>query len=100
MTYAPTTEGLVEEKDQFYEALETTMGMTNQNGMVMYICDFTATTGTERHPNVGGPHGSGMANSNDNTQRFINFGAGANLRVWGSWFEPSKYTLRERIFAV
>ena len=40
VAYAPTNEGSVKEKDQFYKALETTMRMIKKNDMVVCLCDF------------------------------------------------------------
>ena len=85
VAYAPTNEASDEDKDLFYQDLDSAWQLINPNDLVVCLGDFNAVSGTDRSlPRVVGPHGSGVPN--DNSERFVNFCAGADLMIAGSWF--------------
>ena len=66
--------------------LESTMLLNKTNDLVICLGDCNAVTGLRRTiPSPIGPYGSGLAN--DNTDRFVSFCEGAQLRIAGSWFQ-------------
>ena len=85
VVYAPTNEASPSVKDDFYQTLESAMLLTKTNDLVICLGDFNAITGPRSTtPGPVGLFGSGSAN--DNSDRFVSFCEGAQLRIAGSWF--------------
>ncbi|XP_068697005.1 craniofacial development protein 2-like [Montipora foliosa] len=67
--YAPTLQSPPEVKDQFYESLDTVIGMVPSSDHILLLGDFNARVGADREswPSVLGHHGIGKMNDNDQT---------------------------------
>ncbi|XP_068756780.1 uncharacterized protein [Montipora capricornis] len=67
--YAPTLQSPPEVKDQFYESLDTVIGMVPSSDHILLLGDFNARVGADREswPSVVGHHGIGKMNENDQT---------------------------------
>ena len=105
VAYAPINDAQDQDKTDFYETLEAAMRLTKQSDLIVCLGDFDAVMGTSwTVPGVVVLFGSGTLNGN--TERLINFCAGANLSVCGSqsrrkdihrdtWFSNDGLTKKE-----
>ena len=86
MSYAPTEQNSVEEKDQFYSDLDYAMG--SANGLVMVMGDFSAAI-SESVQGVVGPHGLSRP-TNDNGERLMSFASANGMCITNTLF-PYKH---------
>ena len=86
MSYAPTEQNSVEEKDQFYSDLDYAMG--SANGLVMVMGDFNAAI-SESVQGVVGPHGLSRP-TNDNGERLMSFASANGMCITNTLF-PYKH---------
>ena len=64
--YAPTNEENVEDKDNFYEQLQTVVDSVHKHDMVLVMADLNAKVGEDNneYENIIGSHGVGERNDN------------------------------------
>ena len=86
VSYAPTDQSSVEEKDQFYSDLDYAMG--SANGLVMVMGDFNAAI-SESVQGVVGPHGLSRQ-TNDNGERLVSFACANGMCITNTLF-PHKH---------
>ena len=79
--YAPTLYSNPDVKDQFYNALDHTIGMLTPNEHIYLLGDFNARVGAEHNtwPTCIGHHGVGKIN--DNGERLLELCCNQNLCV-------------------
>ena len=81
--YAPTNETKVEDKDNFYEQLQTVVDSIHKHDILLVMRDLNAKVG-EGYENIIGRHGVGERN--DNGERLVDFCGLNNLMVTGTIF--------------
>ena len=84
--YAPTNEANVEDKDNFYEQLQTVMDSVHKHDilLVMGYLNAKVEEDNEGYENIIGSHGVGERN--DNGERLVDFCRLNNLMVTGTIF--------------
>ena len=84
--YAPTNEANDEDKDNFYEQLQTVVDSVHKHDILLVMGDFKAKVGehNEGYENIIGSHGVGEIN--DNGERLVDFCGLNNLVVKGTIF--------------
>ena len=87
VAYAPTEKASDEDKDLFFDQLESAINCVPRHDQLILLGDFNAFTGTDRagFEQVVGNHGSGSPN--DNTLRLLTFCAAHGWSILGSWFQ-------------
>src|SRR5271163_3658012 len=87
VVYSPTEEASDEDKDLFYNDLETATASVRPHDQLIILGDLNAVTGTDRAgiESVVGSFGSGMVN--DNSFRMLSFCGSNGLSAMGSWFK-------------
>ena len=82
--YAPTNEANIEDKDNFYEQLQTVVDSVHKHGILLVMGDLNAKVGedNEGYKNIRGSHGVGERN--DNGERLLDFCGLNNLVVTGT----------------
>ena len=92
--YAPTNEANVEDKDNFYEQLQTVVDSVHKHDMLIVMGDLNAKVGedNEGYENIIRSHGVGERN--DNGERLVDFCGLNNLVVTGTIF-PHKLIHRQ-----
>ena len=93
VSYAPTEDSPDEDKDLFYDQLESAIMSVPQHDQLILLGDFNAVSGVNRvgFEQVIGNYGSGTPN--DNTFRLLTFCAAHGLSILGSWFQRRKIHL-------
>ena len=86
VAYAPTDTSQEEDKDEFYEALQSTLENIPAHDVLLTIGDFNAKIGNnnENRKRVMGKHGMGIITNNG--ERLINICQENNLVIGGSLF--------------
>jgi len=89
--YAPTETSPVEEKDAFYEQLQTTLDDVPSYDVKLLLGDFNAKIGPDRRGSeaVIGPHGSAQ-NTNDNGERMTMMCSANGLYVGNTLFKHKR----------
>ena len=89
--YAPTETSPVEEKDAFYEQLQTTLDDVSSYDVKLLLGDFNAKIGPDRSGSetVIGPHGSAQ-NTNDNGERMTMMCSANGLYVGNTLFKHKR----------
>jgi len=84
VAYAPTEEASDEDKNLFFNQLESAVNSVSRHDQLILLGDFNAVTGTDRagFEQVVGNHGSGIPN--DNTMFLLTFCAAHGLSILGS----------------
>ena len=85
--YAPTLCSTVDEKDQFYDALDSTIRSVPSKEALFIMRDFNARVGAdwEAWPSIIGDHGIGKMN--ENGQRLLELCSFRNLAITSTFFE-------------
>jgi len=86
VVYAPTEDAPEEEKDRFYEAMQSTLLAIPRHDVLLVLGDFNARTGNDNtnHKRTMGIHGTGELN--DNGERLIDFCEENDLVIGGTLF--------------
>ena len=84
--YAPTNEANVEDKDNFYEQLQTVVDSVHKHDILLVMGNLNAKVGEDNdgYENIIGSHGVGERN--DNGERLVDFCGLNNLVVTGTIF--------------
>ena len=84
--YAPMNEANVEDKDNFYEQLQTVVDSVHKHDILLVMGDLNAKVGedNEGYENIIGSHGVGERN--DNGERLVDFCGPNNLVITGTIF--------------
>ena len=87
IAYAPTDTSEGEEKDEFYDALQSILKEVPQHDVLLVLGDFNARVGTNNHDKeqVMGKHRI-WSNITDNGERFIDICQENNLVIGGTLF--------------
>jgi len=85
--YAQTEDSSDEDKDLFYDQLESAVSSVLPHDQLILLGDFNAVSGVNRagFEEVVGNYGSGTPN--DNTLQLLTFCAAYGLSIQGSWFQ-------------
>ncbi|XP_068726194.1 uncharacterized protein [Montipora capricornis] len=85
--YVPTLQSPPEVKDQFYEPLDTIIGMVPSSEHILLLGDFNVKVGADREswPSILGHHGIGKMN--DDGQRLLELCCYHNLCVTNTFFQ-------------
>ena len=92
--YASTNEANIEDKDNFYEQIQTVVDSVHKYDILLVMGDLNAKVGedNEGYENIIGSHGVGERN--DNGERFVDYCRLNNLVVTGTIF-PHKLIYKQ-----
>ena len=92
--YAPTNEANIEDKDNFYEQLQTVVDSVHKHDILLVMGDLNAKVGedNEGYENIIGSHGVGERS--DNGERLVDFCGLNNLVITGTIF-PHKLIYKQ-----
>lgn len=90
--YAPTLPSDIEDKDQFYQALDETLNHIPRNDKIVLLGDFNARVGSNSHTWGGVIGNHGIGNVNSNGLRLLNLCAEHDLTITNTVFQQkNKY---------
>ncbi|BFY99382.1 hypothetical protein BsWGS_02422 [Bradybaena similaris] len=89
--YAPTAEADIDEREQFYNTIQTVIDQIPSNDILFIMGDFNAKVGEEITQNVTGRFGLGTRN--EAGENLVNFCAGNDLYVANTMFQQPKRRL-------
>src|SRR6218665_2258058 len=90
--YAPTLTAL-EEQDDFFNKLQSTIDRTPEGDAIMVIGDLNAKVGHQKGGVGDTKGGHGLGIQNEAGERLIEFCDGNNLGIMNTWFEQPKTRL-------
>ena len=85
--YVPTLQSPPEVKDQFYESLDTIIGMVPSSEHILLLGDFNVKVGADRESWPGVLGHQGIAKMNDDGQRLLELCCYHNLCVTNTFFQ-------------
>jgi exonuclease III len=89
-TYAPTNDANQDDKDSFYECLQTSIDRVHNRDMLIMMRDFNAKIGNENQVKELAMGREGQGSLNENGRIFIDLCNSNNLVTGGSIFQHKK----------